>query len=493
MNEQSMAIWLLKRASLTPERLAVIADGKALTFRKLNEKAQRMAKSLLSVGVRPGDRVALLAPNGINTLTFIHALQFAGAILVPLNARLTGPELIWQLNDAEASLLVYDPRERRTAQTIVSRFPHLEVLVLDALASRAVQQVRGELQETVRMDAVHSIMYTSGTTGHPKGVMLTYGNYWWSAVGSALNLGLHTDDRWLMSVPLFHVSGLSIAMRSVIYGITTVVCESFDPEAVNDAITTEKVTIVSVVSTMLARMVEALGRETYPPTLRCVLLGGGPAPKQLLEESRERRIPVFQTYGLTETASQVATLSPEYMVSKKESAGKPLFPAELRIVKDEVVLSRGEVGEIAVKGPNVTKGYWKRDEVTKKAIRNGWFHTGDIGYLDEDGFLYVLDRRSDLIISGGENVYPAEIESVLLSHPDVVEAGVAGKVDERWGQVPVAFVKLVPGREVREEDLKQYCRKQLARYKIPVNIYQVSALPRNSAGKLIRRKLLDLI
>jgi len=222
-----------------------------------------------------------------------------------------------------------------------------------------------------------------------------------------------------------------------------------------------------------------------------MLTGGGPIPDSLLKTCREKQIPVYQTYGLTETASQIATLSPEYMDSKLGSAGKPLFSSELQIVGEDGRKVPGEVGEIVVRGPNVTQGYLHRDSEKIDAFRDGWFHTGDLGYIDDEGFLYVLDRRSDLIISGGENVYPAEVEAVLLAHPAILEAGVVGSESKTWGQVPVAFVTTIDHAEVTEEEIRTFCRERLAHYKCPVRIYFVEQLPRNAANKLLRRKLAD--
>jgi len=348
------------------------------------------------------------------------------------------------------------------------------------------------LREHVDLAEVHCIIYTSGTTGRPKGAMLTYGNHWWSAIGSSLNLGMHRDDRWLACVPFFHVSGLSILMRSVIYGMPVVLHETFEPAAVNRSIDEDGVTIISVVSNMLFRMLEQRGEKPYPEALRCVLLGGGPAPQPLLEDCERRGIPVVQTYGMTETASQIVTLPPEDAIRKLGSAGKPLLSAELRIVRDGYTQPAGQVGEIVVRGPNVTIGYHNRPEATAEALRDGWLHTGDLGYLDEEGYLYVFDRRSDLIISGGENVYPAEVESVLLAHPAVKEAGVTGIPDEKWGQVPAAAVKPDEGAAISEEALIQFCRERLAAYKVPKRIKFVAQLPRNASDKLMRRLLKDL-
>jgi O-succinylbenzoic acid--CoA ligase len=333
-------------------------------------------------------------------------------------------------------------------------------------------------------------MYTSGTTGNPKGVIQTYGNHWWSSVGSALNLGFMEGDCWLCNVPLFHISGFSILMRSVIYGMPIVLHDHFDAEDTINDIHDKKVTIMSVVGTALGRIVDALQDRRLPDHFRCMLLGGGPAPLPLLQACVEKEIPVFQTYGMTESSSQIVTLAPEYSLSKLGSAGKPLFTSQVQIVSENgSQVPSGVPGEIVVKGPNVTPGYLFLPEVTEEKFQNGWFHTGDVGYLDEEGFLYVLDRRSDLIISGGENIYPAEIEAVLLAHRDVLEAGVTGLEDAKWGQVPIAFIIKKAGTNPSSEELMQFCKEQLGKYKVPKAFYFMEELPRNASKKLLRREL----
>jgi O-succinylbenzoic acid--CoA ligase len=283
-------------------------------------------------------------------------------------------------------------------------------------------------------------------------------------------------------------------MRSVIYGMPIVLHESFHVEKTLRDLTEKKVTIMSVVTTTLTRIVDHLKEESLPNHFRCMLLGGGPAPLPLLEKCVEKNIPVFQSYGMTETASQIVTLSPEYSLSKLGSAGKPLFPAQIKIeLEDGQAASKGKPGEIVVKGQNVTKGYLFRPEVTKEKIRDGWLYTGDIGYLDDEGFLFVLDRRSDLIISGGENIYPAEIEAVLLAHADIVDAGITGMEDAKWGQVPAAFIVKKEGSTLSEEELVQFCLERLAKYKVPKAFYFTKSLPRNAAKKLLRRKLWEWI
>nr|WP_238530553.1 o-succinylbenzoate--CoA ligase [Oscillochloris trichoides] len=330
-------------------------------------------------------------------------------------------------------------------------------------------------------------MYTSGTTGSPKGAMLSCGNHWWNATASALNLGLHADDCWLAALPLFHVGGLAIILRGAIYGIPVVLHERFDAHAVNAAIETERVTIISVVATTLQRMLDARGATPYPQHFRCALLGGGPAPRPLLELCAELGVPVAQTYGMTESASQAATLAPGDALRKLGSAGQALLPVGLRIGTVEREAAPGEVGEILLAGPTITSGYVGQPTASAAALRGGWLHTGDLGYRDAEGYLYVVERRSDLIISGGENIYPAEVEAALLAHPAVVEAGVVGMPDAQWGQRPVAVVVL--RQPVASAELLAFVRERLASYKLPRDIVVRESLPRTASGKLQRARL----
>jgi O-succinylbenzoic acid--CoA ligase len=477
--------------------LALVAGAARWTFAELDRRAATAARRLAALGARPGDRVALLLRNSPEFAAIVHAAPRIGVAIVPLNTRLAAAELAWQIADVGSPLLLYDAHNAPLAEValkLVKQQPEGAALVAaDVVAPTELPEAKVVLRESIDLAEVYTIVYTSGTTGQPKGAMLTYGNYWWSAVGSALNLGNHDDDRWLAALPLFHVGGLSILIRSVVYGIPAVVHEAFDPAAVNRAIDEERVTIVSVVSAMLQRMLDERGAWPYPATLRCVLLGGGPAPRPLLEACAQRRVPVVQTYGLTETASQVATLAPADAVRKLGSAGKPLLPIELRIDQDGSPAQAGAVGEILVRGPTVMSGYVNRPDETARVLRGGWLHTGDLGYLDEAGYLYVVSRRHDLIISGGENIYPAEIEAALLAHPAIEDAGVVGLPDERWGQVPTACVKPRGGAVLSQAEVIDFCRERLASYKVPVLVRFVEALPRNAAGKLLREALREMI
>lgn len=482
-----MPDWLRRRAELSPGRLA-LTDGKhAFTFAELDRAVDRTALRLASMGVRANRHVAVLAGNSANYALCVYALARLGAVLLPINVRLTAAEIAQQLSDGDAEFLLYDAERA----TVAERLGFEPRALLDEAAGERSDDTTPDpgavLRREFDLNAVECIMFTSGTTGRPKGVMLTFGNHWWSATGSLLNLGFHEGDAWLAAVPLFHVSGLSILWRSVIYGIAAVIHPKFDPEAAHRAIDQGEVTLLSAVATMLQRLLDARGEVPYPPTFRAALIGGGPVPAHLLERAARLRLPVLQTYGLTETASQVATLSCHDARRKLGSAGKPLFPTEVA-----VAAGPGDEGEILVRGPVVMAGYYKQPEATREAFRGGWLHTGDIGRLDEEGFLYVSGRRSDLIISGGENVYPAEVEAVLASHPAVAEAGVIGLPDPRWGEVPAALVVPRPGANLDTAELQAFCRERLAAYKLPQRIRFAPSLPRNASGKLLRVRLKEM-
>ncbi|WP_010678519.1 o-succinylbenzoate--CoA ligase [Bacillus timonensis] len=486
MNSTEIPNWLKQRAFLTPNRIAIKTEYEEISFLTLHKNVLKKTNQLTYAGLKKDDVVAILMKNSIQMVEVIHALKNIGAITVLLNIKLTSNELEFQLQDSGAKMVITD-------NALLDKVDHVNHEIIRVKELSELPEKDCIIQEYFCLDKADTVMYTSGTTGNPKGVIHTYGNHWWSAIGSSLNLGLYQNDCWLLSVPMFHISGLSILNKSVIYGIPVVLQEGFDPKKANDAIMNHGVTIMSLVSVMLKRMVDELGSRSYPDSFRGMLLGGGPAPKPLLEECMDRNIPVFQTYGMTETASQVVTLAPEYSISKLGSAGKPLFPVEIKIEKDGLIANPNEVGEIVVKGPNVTKGYLNRVDATTTSIIDGWLYSGDMGYLDEEGFLFVMDRRSDLIISGGENIYPAEIEAALLAHPSILEAGVTGLEHEEWGQVPAAFVKLDDGSGLTEDDIMAFCYERLARYKVPKSIHFVDSLPRNASNKLMRRKLVDLI
>ncbi|MDY0405272.1 o-succinylbenzoate--CoA ligase [Virgibacillus sp. 179-BFC.A HS] len=458
-------------------------DETRITFSQLKEECQQLAQKLANLHINKGDHIAILSPNDATMIKIVHALSYLGAVAVLLNTKLTQNELQYQIVDADVKVLLYHESQADKAEGLhiakkcnfskISGLPRKHTL----------------LQEELHLDDPFTIIYTSGTTGFPKGVVHTYGNHWWSAIGSALNLGLSEKDKWLAVLPYFHVGGLSIFMKNVIYGMPVYLMEKFDVEGVHRAIMEKGITIISVVTVMVQRLLNYLGEANYPKTLRCMLLGGGPAPISLLKKAQAKHIPIVQSYGMTETSSQIVTLSFQDALRKVGSSGKALFPAQVKINKQH---EDEAIGEIIVKGPMVTKGYYNREETNEKSFAGGWLATGDLGYLDEEGFLYVVDRRNDLIISGGENIYPTEVENALASMSGIREAGVVGKKSQQWGQVPVAFVAL-DNADLTKEKIIAYLKDLLAPYKIPKEIVFVEALPRNASNKLWRSKMKEWV
>ncbi len=468
--------WLTHRARALP-RVTAIASGRrrGLSYASLYEYAVRQANALVAAGAGPGERVAVIAGASRDFVITMHATSLAGAIFVPLNVRLTAAELAEQLRNAEPAVVLCDkPREAlATEAAALAGAPLPRRLFLPPVPEQAA------LVDAHDADACHSIVYTSGTAGNAKGVMLTYGNFWASASASALNLGLDPSDRWLACLPLNHVGGLSIPIRSAIYGTAVELHAQFVPETVNRAVRFTDITLLSVVPTMLRRMLNADDRP-FDGSLRAVLVGGGPVPPVLLERATARGLPVVQTYGLTEASSQVTTLAPSEAMSHLGSAGRALLSADVR-----VDAPTGEAGEILIRGPAVTPGYYRDPDATARAFTGGWLQTGDIGLLDGDGFLTVLDRQDDVIVSGGENVYPAEVEAALLAYPGIEGAAVVGVPDEEWGQRVVAAV--VSPLPVDLERVEPLLRSRLAGYKIPAAIERFDALPATASGKVQRR------
>lgn len=472
--------WILQRAYLTPARIALTFEGQSWTFEQLKNISSERAEQLTTVGVQKNSRVAILAPTTPQLIWIMYACMHLQCEMVMLNRRLTPSELAYQMEDAAVQTVLVDDEdvEKLPGHVDAILFSHVENSVRTAVSIRS----EWELSQTT------SIMYTSGTTGFPKGVRQTVGNHQASATASVLNIGLAEDDVWLCAVPIFHISGFSILVRSLLYGNHVKLYRQFDQDAAVRDIANGDVTHMSVVAVMLERIISGLEAQglTASSKFKVMLAGGGPVPKDYIERAQSVGLKVFQTYGMTETASQTATLTSEDALRKIGSAGKPLFFNQIRIDGTE---KPNVEGEICIRGPHVTPGYIGRF-ANREATQDGWLFTGDIGYVDEEGYLFVVDRRADLIISGGENIYPAEIENVLLSHAAVQEAGVCGIEDARWGQVPVAFVVLK--EQLVEQVLIAYCHERLARYKVPKAILFVNELPRNGSNKLMRRMLKEL-
>ena len=395
--------------------------------------------------------MATTLPAGLAFVELLHALPKLGAVLVPINTRLTSGERRWQLEDCGARVVVEEPPEGEEANV--------------------------DLRVRVDADAARTLIYTSGTSGLPKPVVLTHGNHAASAMASAWNLGVAPDDRWLCPLPLFHVGGLAVLLRSSLYGTAAILHDGLDEEAALKSLGSGEATLVSLVPTMLRRL-RAAGLE-QAPALRAALLGGGPVPRDLLEWARELGLPVLATYGMTETASQVATTPAGGGEGARILPGVEVRIGTAVLPYGATVPSRRDTGEILVRGPMVAVG---------AVADNGWLHTGDRGHIDLEGLLHVDGRLKDVIVTGGENVSAAEVEEALLSHPAVQDAAVVGRPDAEWGEVVTGFVVLSE-TAAEPADLIEHCRTRMAPFKVPKAIELVRGLPRNAAGKLVRSQL----
>jgi O-succinylbenzoic acid--CoA ligase len=438
--------WLAQRAQSCPERTALVTEASSVTYAELEAEATWVARRLAAYGVRGGATAALTMHPRREEVVLLHALMKLGAVALPLSPQLT---------------------EAERAAVLAAERPAVD---LNDAAELTQTEADLPLLGEHDMDDLQCRILTSGTSGEPRPVSLTYGNFLFSAVGSAFNLGVDPTDRWLCCLPVSHVAGLSIILRSVIYGTTAVLLDGYETEQVATTLVSGDISVVSLVPTQLIRLLEA-GADLSGP--RAILIGGGPVPADALNQALERGATVVQTYGMTETCSQVTTLAPDDAARKVGSAGRPLLTTHVRI----------EDGEILVQGPTVSRDALDPD---------GWLRTGDLGHIDDEGFLYVDGRRGEMIVTGGENVMPAEVEAVLISHPAVEDAAVVGRPDPEWQEAVCALVVLSEDSEASEEELRAHCSGSLAGFKVPKRVDFVSNLPRTASGKLIRGRLPEL-
>lgn len=493
--------WLRLRAADTPHAEALRFVGESWTFGRLDEMVNRLCAYLSSNGMTSGDHIGVLMANSPAMVSCVFAMVRLGAVLVPLNTRLTAAELAWQIERADCAFVLCTAQtEAQARESSGNRIPLIVLSAeppaferwLETFANKSNSS--GQHLSAGVLESIQAIVFTSGTTGHPKGAMITFGNHLWSAIGSAFRLGVRPEDRWLACLPLYHVGGLAILFRSCLYGTAVVLSEGYDTKNVLASLAKDQVTIVSLIPTMLGWLLdEGLTKDTAP-LLRLVLLGGAPAHPELLERAQTAGIPVAVSYGLTEAASQVATLPPESVPAKPGSAGRPLLFTAITIIDQQgKEATPGIPGEVAVTGPTVMAGYYADPQASSAALDKGWLRTGDVGYIDQDGDLWVIDRRSDLIVSGGENVYPAEVERVLRTHPAVKAACVVGLSDAVWGRQVAAMVVLKDSSTVTRNELLAFCRQYLAGYKLPRLFVFVDDLPKTGSGKVHRHKVMEMM
>lgn len=513
-----ISYWVRAQAWVRPDAVAVVGNGVRWTYRTLEERVAAASRALRgSLGVRQGDRIAVLSVNGPEYLLVLLAAARIGACVVPLNWRLSPAELEYQLRDSETSRIFCSSEYVATARALSEQlglpvpvritdgdaedgaldFEQLITQASTGASDQAGPAAGPEAQadeEPLSWDVPLVIGYTSGTTGKPKGAVLTSANFFWNAMNDLLTIDLRSTDVTITVLPMFHIGGLGLfLMPTLLAGGRVVIPPRFEPEQALRLIEEERVTIIFGVPTVHQRLLEAI--DQLRPDLSSVRMfysGGAPCPVDLIRAYHARGIPFGQGYGLTETAPTVfMTADPADFLRKAGSIGRPGPFSRVRLL-DPVSgqpVAPGQVGEITVRGPNVFAGYWRNPEATAQAVRDGWFHTGDLARADEEGFVTIAGRLKEMLISGGENVYPVEVEQAIQSHPAVVEAAVYGVPHPEWGEVPHAAVVLAPGASVTEEELREHCSKLLARYKVPKRFHFLAELPRNAGGKVLKGEL----
>lgn len=498
--------WVTGRAFRDPAGIALIDGdtGRRRTFAELHSRTSALADALHQRGIRRGDRVALLALNSPEFLEVLLAAAKLGAITVPVNFRLTADEVRYVLTDSGASALLYSGQLAPVAKTAADG---LHVHTLAEIPSAADRAAGGASEyedlvasgsssfpeQDIAADDVTVIMYTSGTTGFPKGAMLTHSNLLWQTIHAmSMFEGLSRRDVTVTAAPLFHIGGLGVLTVPLLYlGGTSVVLEGFNPAQVIKAMTEHRATMMFLVPAMwvaISRCPEINRPDLVPP--RQSVCGGAPAPLPMLEFFTGRGWNFSEGFGLTETSPGCSVLDTDHLVSKAGSIGQPVTHLRWRLVDDgDRDVPAGTVGELIVQGPNVFAGYWGKPAETAEALRGGWFHTGDLGRMDSDGYVTLVDRKKDMVITGGENVYPIEVEQALLQHPDVDDAAVIGVPDEKWGEAVLAVVVLAAGAALADDELIAWVRGRLAHFKCPRRVEFVPELPRNATGKLLKREL----
>lgn len=501
--QNNIGLFLEKRAFLSPQREAFY-DGQdlRLSFAELAARSYRVGQALLAAGVQPGDRVGLLLMNGAEFLESFFAIARIGAVVVPLNWRLVADELTFILDDSGTTTLIYGEAfadtvseiESRRGKTKVARW--IEVGQAPAAAFAIPYEAWRDASSSTPPpvgasdDDLLYIMYTSGTTGLPKGVMHTHATAMWGVLTIAVTADLRLGDRYLLALPLFHVGALTPATLNVYRGVTSVVLRSFDPRQAWALIDSEKITTALAVPAMLNFMLQVPDREQFNhDSMRWCMSGAAPVPTSLIDAYAALGIEIHQVYGLTESCGPACLIDPDSAMQRIGSTGKAFFHTEVKIVDEEGRDCPPNVpGQVLVKGPHVMTGYWNRPEATAETLQDGWLKTGDGAIMDEEGYVYIQDRLKDMIISGGENIYPAEIENVLMSHAGIREAAVIGQPSARWGESPFAVV-VRSDPELDAAAVLRWCGDHLARFKLPRAVAFVDEIPRNPSGKILKRVL----
>jgi fatty-acyl-CoA synthase len=497
-----IGFWLAKRELLNANREALVDGERRLTYRQLNRRVNRLARFLQGMGLKRGDRCGILAYNCLEFVEVIFATAKLGLILVPLNWRLAAAELSFIISDSGAETLFFDSDFAAAVESLKGQAPLRRFISIGQKKikgatgyEKALPSLRDEEPEpdqTVELDTPHIIMYTAGTTGRPKGAVLGQGASFWNAVNMSLCVDLTSKDRTLTVLPLFHVGGIGLYTLPTLYqGGTAVIQRTFDPKVAFRLIQDERIDVLfGVPAIFLFLIQDPAFKSGAMSRLRSVMSGGAPLPVSLIHQYHEAGIILQQGFGMSEAAPGIAALDRDRALSKAGSIGRPLFHMEVRIVDDQNHdQAVGQTGELLIRGPNLMQGYWNRPEATAEAFTEGWLHTGDLARMDADGDLYIVERKKDMYISGGENVYPAEVENTIFELPQVAEAAIIGVKDKTWGEVGRAIVVLKPDQKLTETEVLNFLKGRLAKYKVPKGVVFVDQLPRNAAGKVLKNVL----
>lgn len=486
------------RAMLSPNKEGLV-DDRRMTFRELNQEVNRAAHAFRAMGIQAGQRIALLCKNHRSFVTAFFGAAKCGIITIPINWRLHPQEIQYILEDSGASILIYDAAFSDKVQQLqpistVQRYipvgnsesgdPSFDALISSCPTDEPELETTGD-------DCI-LIMYTSGTTGKPKGAMITHTNLLFASIGITHVIDWWERDRFLSVAPFFHIGGFVPLITNIHTGATSILMADFDPIRGWKTVEQERITTMMTVPAMLTAMHQVFDQAAADIfSLRNITCGASAVPKTLIEAFAQRGISVQQVYGITEYTGAVSFWKKEMDPTKSDFMGKTVFHGEVKIidVNTKKELPAGQVGEIVCRGPQVFTGYWQRPQETAETVEDGWLHTGDLGMVDQDGFLYVVDRLKDMIISGGENIYSTELEMVLLQHPGVAEVAVIGVPDERWGEIPRAYVVPRSGWSITAEELIQHCRERLASYKCIKEVVFLEQLPRNAVGKILKVQL----
>jgi fatty-acyl-CoA synthase len=490
---------LNKQADLRPEKIALVDPNmeREFTYAQFNERASRFAEFMRSEWkIQPGERVSVLTQNGTDYFEILYACAKIGAILVPLNWRLAVPELKSILEDSKPRALIYDTEQTEAAGALSAEMfllpltpGHREAKNYeDALASTSGKII---VMPPRPLGECWYLLYTAGTTGRPKGVIQTYGMVLYNHLNIAPAIDLTSQDTTLNLLPVFHTGGNNMYTNpTFIAGGTAIIPRAFDVVQTMQLLATRVTAFFGVPAMYLFMSQNPDFEKTNFSHMRSWACGGAPMPVSLLELYEQHGIIVQQGFGMTETGPTVFLVDQAHAIAKSGSVGKPQPWVDVRIVDREGVdVSMGEMGELLVKGPGVTPGYWQLPEITRQSFEDGWLHSGDVARRDDEGYYYIVDRWKDMFISGGENVYPAEVENVLFSHPSVAEAAVIGVADAKWGEVGRAVVAVKTNQALTEQEIIEFCQSRLAKYKVPKSVVFVSALPRNAAGKVLKTEL----